>query len=406
MHSHHAAPAWEVFRVFLRLGLTSFGGPVAHLGYFRTEFVDKRRWITDGDYADLVTLSQFLPGPASSQVGFALGLRRAGLLGALAAFVAFTLPSAVAMALIAAGSSWVTGPIGEGITTGLTVVAVVVVAHAVWGMARTLTPDARRILIAVVAALLVIFIPGALGSFAQLIAIAFGLLAGALFCHQQGHPRSTASSPLAPLSRRVGFIALALFAVLLVGLPVLALITRNGSVQLFASFYHSGALVFGGGHVIVPLLNTALVEPGWITEQQFLTAYGAAQAMPGPLFTVAAHLGSVATVGPGGALGALLATIAMFLPGLLLITAALPFWASLMRHSSTRAMMRGANAAVVGLLAAALITPLATSTLTSLWPVLLALFLAYLLFVRKTPVWVIVLLGAVGGVLIEVTGGP
>jgi chromate transporter len=342
----------EVLGVFLRLGLTSFGGPVAHLGYFRNEFVVKRQWIDERAFADLVALCQFLPGPASSQVGFALGLKRAGLIGGLAAWAGFTLPSAIALTLFAYGEGVLAGSAGRGLVHGLKLVAVAIVAQAVLGMARTLTPDGPRATIAVLALALMAFAPGGAG---QIAAIVLGGLAGLVVC------RETVEAPLdagpSPLSREAGFASLAAaFALLALSFTP----GRDSSLAFLAAIYRSGALVFGGGHVVLPLLKSAVVDPGWVSDGAFLTGYGAAQAVPGPLFAFAAYLGALATAPPGGALGAALALVAIFLPGVLILMGALPFWHDFSRRRQARAAMAGVNAAVVGLLASALYDPVWT----------------------------------------------
>lgn len=354
--------AGAVFAAFLKLGLTSFGGPIAHLGYFRDELVVRRKWVDEAAYAELVALCQFLPGPASSQVGFALGLTRAGPLGALAAWVAFTLPSALLMLGFALASGELRGPIADAAIHGLKLVAVVIVAQAVWGMARTLTPNPRRAGIALAAAGVVVLAGGAVG---QVAAILLGALAGVLFCR---HVAITPGRwvPIA-ISRRVGAACLALFALLLLGLPVLAATVGLRGVALFDIFYRSGALVFGGGHVVLPLLRDALVMPGRIGDDTFLAGYGAAQALPGPLFSIAAYLGEVG----GGGTGAALALVGIFLPGLLLVVGVLPFWSALRNNAGVRAAIIGVNAAVVGILALALYDPLWTSSVASWADVLL-----------------------------------
>jgi chromate transporter len=343
----------EVFWAFLRLGVTSLGGPIAHLGYFRDDLVARRRWMSDKEYADLVALCQFLPGPASSQVGFAMGLHRAGAWGAIAAFLAFTLPSAALMIAFAYGATLFEGVIGQGLLTGLKIVAVAIVAQAVWGMARMLTPDARRASIAVVAAVVALLLAGSLG---QVIAIGLGALAGVLLCRIDPAAASGTDADLIrfPVRRAVGIGALVSVAALLVILPVLTWLTGNGAVSLVDAFFRAGALVFGGGHVVLPLLEVETVAPGWVSPEQFLAGYGAVQAMPGPLFTFAAYLGTLSTVGPGGVVGGLLALLAIFLPGFLILLGVLPFWNALRGRTTMRALMRGANAAVVGILAAAL----------------------------------------------------
>src|SRR4051812_1402829 len=307
--------AGEVFRAFLKLGVTSFGGPIAHLGYFRDELVLRRRWIDEAAYADLVALCQFLPGPASSQVGFSLGiLRGGGLLGGLAAWAGFTLPSALLLLAFAFGANAFGGPIGSGILHGLKLVAVAVVAQAVWGMARTLAPDRERGSIALAAVLLVVF---AGGTFGQIGAIVLGAIAGLWLC--RGTPATTVGHLAFPICRKSGSLALVLFTVLLVLPPVLVQVSGSQAIALFDAFFRSGALVFGGGHVVLPLLRAEVVDPGWVTPDAFLAGYGAAQAVPGPLFTFAAYLGAVMRPAPHGVLGALIALIGIFLPGLLLV---------------------------------------------------------------------------------------
>lgn len=386
--------AWEVFRVFLRLGVTSFGGPIAHLGYFRTEIVERRRWMDDRAYADLVALCQFLPGPASSQVGFGIGLHRAGYRGALAAFIAFTLPSAALMLAFASGAALFTGTIGEGILAGLKIVAVAIVAQAVLGMAKTLTPDRQRAAIAAVAALTALLLAGSLG---QIMAIVLGGIAGYFVCRAPA--ANTATAVRFPVTRAAGIAALTLFVAILAGMPILAAVTGNDSVALFDAFARAGALVFGGGHVVLPLLQSGVVDPGWVTNADFLAGYGAAQAVPGPLFTLAAFLGGAADVGPGGAAGAGIALAGIFLPGFLLLIGVLPFWNRLQHHERVQAIMRGANAAVVGILAAALYTPVFTTAILTPPAFALALVCFVLLVAWKLPPWIVVIIGAAGGIL-------
>lgn len=386
----------EVFVAFLRLGVTSFGGPIAHLGYFRDDLVTCRRWMDDRAYADLVALCQFLPGPASSQVGFAMGLQRAGLLGAIAAFLAFTLPSAAVLVAFAAGAALFGGPVGGGILDGLKIVAVAIVAQAVWGMARALTPDAPRAGIAVVAAALALFAPGAPG---QLGALAVGVVAGLVLL------RGTAEPPGDPLpsfgvSRAVAIGCLAVAALALLGLPALAAVTGSGALALADAFFRSGALVFGGGHVVLPLLQAEVVQTGWVSPDAFLAGYGAAQAVPGPLFTFAAYLGAVSSVGPGGIAGAVVALAAIFLPGFLVLVGVLPFWDALRGRPRVRAGMRGATAAVVGILGAALYDPVFTTAVTGPGPFVLALVGFVLLTAFRTPAWAVVIVGALGGVVL------
>lgn len=395
-----AAPKrpFEVLAAFAKLGVTSFGGPIAHLGYFRAELVQKRRWLSEEDYGDLVALCQFLPGPASSQVGFALGLARGGLLGALFAFAAFTLPSAALLVLFALGAGVVGGPVAQGVLSGLQVVAVAVVAQAVWGMARNLTPDVRRSCIAVVAAV-VALLP--LGSWGQVGAIVLGGVAGAILCRDTTEADATAGRLRFGVPRWVGAVCLAVFAVLLVGLPVAASATGARVLAVFDAFYRSGALVFGGGHVVLPLLQTAVVGPGWVDQSRFLDGYAAAQAVPGPLFTFAGYLGAVLHGQPTGVAGAAIALLGIFVPGLLLVVGVLPFWDALRSRRWVRAVMRGANASVVGILAAALYTPVFTSAITGAAPFALGLICFVLLMTVRMPPWAVVIVGAVGGVVIR-----
>ncbi|WGF88141.1 chromate efflux transporter [Marinivivus vitaminiproducens] len=388
--------AAEVFWAFLRLGLTSFGGPIAHLGYFRNEFVARRRWVDEAAYADLVALCQFLPGPASSQVGFALGLLRAGPLGALAAWTAFTLPSALVLVLVASGAAAFDGPVGRGLLHGLKITAVAVVAQAVLGMARSLTPDRERAAIAVVAAVLVTLTGGALGQVAAI--VAGGLLAGVL-CPAADAPAAAALP--APVSRRAGTAALGLFLALLLALPLAASVLAWQGVALFDAFFRAGALVFGGGHVVLPLLEAALVQPGWVGGDAFLAGYGAAQAVPGPLFTFGAYLGFVMEPAPHGLTGAVLALVAIFLPGLLLVVGALPFWSVLRTRGDAQTVMRGANAAVVGLLAVALVHPIGTNAIADPLDAVLAAAAFLLLVAAGMPSWAVVLLTALAGLAVS-----
>jgi chromate transporter len=375
-----------VFLVFLRLGLTSFGGPIAHLGYFRDEFVLRRRWMDDADYADLVALCQFLPGPASSQVGFALGFFRAGAAGALLAWAAFTLPSAALLFAFALGADALGGALGQQLIHGLKLVAVAIVAQAVWGMARSLTPDRERATIALAAVLILAFSPSAIG---QIAAIVAGASAGLLWCRGLDHG-AAARLPV-PVSGRTGMLLLLLFGLLLFGLPAILALWPEPSLRLFEVFYGAGALVFGGGHVVLPLLETRLVEPGLVSADAFLAGYGAAQAVPGPLFAVAAYLGAIAEPGPRGFMGAMIALLGIFLPGMLLLTGVLPFWDRLRRSASARAAMAGTNAAVVGILAAALYQPLWTSSVAATSDFAVALTAFVLLTAWRTPPWLVVL---------------
>jgi chromate transporter len=382
--------ALEVLRVFLRLGLTSFGGPVAHLGYFRTEFVERRRWLDEPAFADIVALCQFLPGPASSQVGISLGILRAGLPGALTAWLGFTTPSALAMILFGYGVT-AFGDLSQAAWLhGLKIVAVAVVAQAVWGMARNLCPDRERATIAVGAAILALAVPAAAG---QIGAIVAGGLIG------WGALRSGAPSPMgAPLAVRLPrpwSVAAALaFLLLLFGLPALSAVVPSQAIALFDSFYRSGALVFGGGHVVLPLLQAEVVPPGWVTNDAFLAGYGAAQAVPGPLFTFAAYLGTVMKAVPNGWLGGLICLVAIFLPSFLLLIGALPFWNSLRRRPAVQSTLRGVNAAVVGLLLAALYKPVWTSAIFTPADFAIGIVAFVLLALWAVPPWLVVVFGA------------
>jgi chromate transporter len=402
MTANAAAPAvkpgsaGEVLLVFLRLGLTSFGGPIAHLGYFHDEFVVRRRWLEEKTYADLVALCQFLPGPASSQVGLAIGLSRAGYLGSLAAWVGFTLPSAIALVLFAYGVEAFGGALGSGWLHGLKVVAVAVVAQAVLSMMRSLTPDRERATLAVVATVLIIAIPSAWG---QIGAIVLGGVAGVILFRSLP-PTDHVALPH-PISRTVGALALVLFFLLLLGLPLLAAVIPNQGLTLFEAFYRAGSLVFGGGHVVLPLLQASVVPPGWVTNDAFLAGYGAAQAVPGPLFTFAAYLGAVMGPQPNGWAGASLCLVAVFLPSFLLVFGALPFWDELRRRRWAQSALTGVNAAVVGLLLAALYNPVWTAGITSGADFALGSAAFLLLFMWKTPPWLVVVLSAAGGALIS-----
>jgi chromate transporter len=384
--------AGEVFGAFLRLGLTSFGGPIAHLGYFREEFVVRRKWLDEKVYADLVALCQFLPGPASSQTGFSIGLMRAGYPGALAAWTAFTLPSAIALVLFAYGAKALNGPAGTGLLHGLRLVAVAIVAQAVWGMARSLCPDRERASIAVVAAALILF---STTSIAQIGAIALGGVAGLWLC-RDGAPVAPGQMAI-PVSRSAGLLALALFFVLLAGLPILRGLGLAQGAAVFEAFYRSGALVFGGGHVVLPLLRDAFVGPGWVSDDAFLAGYGAAQAVPGPLFTFAAYLGTVINASPHGIAGAALGLVGIFLPGILVLLGTLPFWNTFRQRSDAQAVMRGVNAAVVGILAAALYNPVWTNSVNSSHDFAVALAGFILLTVWRAPRLAVVVFGALAG---------
>jgi chromate transporter len=387
----------EVLRAFSRLGVSGFGGPVAHLGYFRDEFVVRRRWLGETAYAEIVGLCQFLPGPASSQVAFSLGLQRAGYLGGIAAWLGFTLPSAIALVLFAYGASALHSAAGIGLLHGLNLVAVAIVAQAVWGMARTLCPDRERASIAALAALVMLL---ARSAASQVGAICLGALAGLWLCRATITPAPEQAS--IHVSRRTGVCALVAFFSLLVGLPLLATRVAVPGGALLAAFYRCGALVFGGGHVVLPLLREAVVTPGWVTDEAFLAGYGAAQAVPGPLFTFAAYLGAVANTAPGGVAGAVVGLLGIFLPGILILVGTLPFWEFIRRQTAARGMISGVNAAVVGLLAAALYDPVWTSAIKSIGDLVVAVVGIGLLAIWRAPPLVIVVVSAAGGVLLAV----
>ena len=385
--------ALEIFGVATRLGLTSFGGPVAHLGYFREEYVVRRRWLDEATYADLVALCQFLPGPASSQVGIAIGITRGGLLGGLAAWLGFTLPSAIALVLFAYGLRGL-GAADAGWLHGLKVAAVAVVALAVWGMARSLAPDRARATIAIVCAFCALLWPTGVGQVA--------IIAGAALVGLWLLPTSAAAPTtvrLVPVSRTLGVAALVIFFGLLIALPIARQIAGSQALALFDSFFRVGSLVFGGGHVVLPLLQAEVVPPGWVTSEAFVAGYGAAQAVPGPLFTFAAYLGAVMGAPPTGLAGAVIALVAIFLPSFFMIVGALPFWDTLRGRSSFQSALRGINAAVVGLLLAALYQPVWTSAIHGPADVGLALTAFGLLAFWKAPAWLVVVLAAAAGTL-------
>jgi chromate transporter len=389
----------EVFTAFLKLGLTSFGGPIAHLAYFRDELVIRRKWLDEIAYADLVALCQFLPGPASSQVGFSLGILRGnGLWGGFAAWFAFTMPSALILFAFAMGASAFTQPVAEGFLHGLKLVAVAVVAQAIWGMSRTLTPDRARASIALAAVAIVVFF---VGSFGQIAAIALGACAGLWLCRGEVPPVSGHLN--FPVSRPAGVVALVLFVALLLIPPVIATATSSQGFALFDAFYRSGAFVFGGGHVVLPLLQAQVVAPGWVTNEVFLAGYGLAQAVPGPLFTFAAYLGAVMSPPPNGLAGAAIALVALLLPGMLLVYGTLPFWDAMRTRPAAQAAMRGSNAAVVGILGAALYNPVWTSAVLTPRDFALALAGFLLLAVWRMPPWIVVVLLAGAGVLSGLT---
>lgn len=388
----------ETLGIFLRLGLTSFGGPVAHLGYFREEFVVRRGWLGERAYADLVALCQFLPGPASSQVGMAVGLSRAGYRGALAAWLGFTLPSALLLILFALGvTRWGEG-LAPGVLQGLKVVAVAVVAQAVWGMARNLCPDPPRLSLMAAAACGALWLPGVWG---QVGVIVLGGLAGRFWLRAEVAGEHE-GLPLT-LDRRVGALWLSLFFLLLVLLPLLVTLWSHQALALFDAFYRAGSLVFGGGHVVLPLLQAEVVPTGWVDGDAFLAGYGAAQAVPGPLFTFAAFLGAAMQQAPTAWLGGLLCLLAIFLPSFLLVAGALPFWEGLRRHPGIQSSLLGVNAAVVGLLLAALYDPVWTSAIRGPGDFALALVALIALSVWKLPPWLVVLACGLGGALLSLS---
>jgi chromate transporter len=386
--------AWrEVFPAFLRLGLTSFGGPVAHLGFFRQEFVDKRRWLDESTYADIVALCQFLPGPGSSETAMTLGLLRAGLVGAFAAWLGFALPSALAMMLTAYCVAEFRTVAESNVLHGLKVVAVAVVARAVIGMARTLCPDAPRAMLALGATLLAAFAPTTLG---QIAAMAAGAVIGWLFltgaAREGGEMRLRLGEPWPATG-------LIMFFVLLIGLPVAAFASGNHTLALIDGFYRSGALVFGGGHVVLPVLQAAVVSPGWVSNDAFLAGYGVAQALPGPLFTFAAYLGVTMADRPNGWLGGLIGLLAIFLPGFLLVVGVMPLWSRLKGRAAAQSALAGVNAAVVGLLLAALYNPVWTSAILVPLDLVIAL-VGFVLLLLRVPQWAVVAMGAAAGAVL------
>ncbi len=392
MKKRHGGTPLEVLAAAGRLGITSFGGPIAHLGYFHAEYVVRRKWLDEQSYADLVALCQMIPGPASSQLGIAIGIHRAGVLGGLAAWIGFTLPSAIALvafALLAHGSG-----ISAGWLHGLMVVAVAVVAQAVWTMARAMASDAPRATIAFAAAIVGILLPSSL---TQVSIIVAGALAGLAFLRSPAGEEPVRSASFEGISRAAAFSCLAAFAVILLGLPALRAVTHSQFVAVVDSFYRSGSLVFGGGHVVLPLLQREVVPPGWVSDATFLSGYGAAQAVPGPLFTFAAYLGAVLGPAPKGVLGAGVALLAIYLPSFLLVIGLLPFYGALRARRSVRSALSGVNAAVVGILLAALYAPVWTSSILSPADFALGLAAFLLLMVWKVRPWIIVVGGAIAG---------
>lgn len=392
--SHHKVTIktlLEILFISTRLGLTSFGGPIAHLGYFHEEYVRRRKWLDEHSYADLVALCQFLPGPASSQVGIGIGVLRAGVIGGIVSFIGFTLPSVLFLIIFAillhnfgfSEAGWI---------HGLKLVAVVVVAHAILGMTKKLTPDVKRKSIALFAIVVTLLWQTA---FTQVGIIIFAGIVGYILFRQLSM-EDHLNTVHFPVSRRFGLISLSLFFGLLIGLPILREATTNNWIALFDSFYRSGSLVFGGGHVVLPLLEREFVPTGWLTGEEFLAGYGAAQAVPGPLFTFAAYIGAVIHGWKGG----LLATVAIFLPAFLLILGTLPFWQALRQNPKIKAALMGVNAAVVGILIAALYHPIWTTSVLSAIDFAFAAILFSMLTFWKLPAWVIVVTGALGGFLL------
>ncbi|WP_426138993.1 chromate efflux transporter [Pseudomonas sp. DWP3-1-2] len=385
----------HIFLIFLRMGLTSFGGPIAHLAYFRAEFVDGRKWLSERSYADLMALCQFLPGPASSQVGIALGLSRGGYAGALAAWAGFTLPSALVLILFARGLSSLGESVSAGALQGLKVVAVAVVAQAVWSMARTLCPDAPRITLMLLTTAGALLLPG-MWTQIGLIAIA-GVIGARLLTPVQ----AINHAPLnVPITRRTGVLWLMLFFTLLVGLPILTHLLPWTTLALVDAFYRAGSLVFGGGHVVLPLLQAEVVPTGWVDNQVFVAGYGAAQAMPGPLFTFAAFLGASLQGHPSGFIGGLICLLAIFAPAFLLVFGALPFWSAVQGNRRMQAALSGINACVAGLLLAALYQPVWTSAIFGLKDVALALLAFTALMYWKLSPWLVVVASAFIGWLV------
>jgi chromate transporter len=382
----------EILIVSTRLGLTSFGGPVAHLGYFHEEYIRRRKWLDEKSYADLVALCQFLPGPASSQVGIGIGVMRAGVLGGIFSFIGFTLPSVIVLILFALLFHTM-GFSDAGWIKGLKIVAVVVVAHAILGMAKNLTPDLQRKTIALFAIVITLLWQTA---FTQVGVILFAAFIGYLLYRNQTYEKETTQMQF-PISQRFAVMCLTLFFGLLIALPLLREVTNLNSLALFDSFYRSGSLVFGGGHVVLPLLEREFVPTGWLSEEEFLAGYGMAQAVPGPLFTFAAYIGAVINGWKGG----LLATVAIFLPAFLLILGTLPFWNSLRQNPKIKGALMGVNAAVVGILISALYHPIWTTSILSAIDFAFAAVLFSMLVHWKLPPWVIVATGAIGGFLLS-----
>ena len=396
MNSVPAVTLWQLWLIFLKLGCSSFGGPVAHLAYFRHEFVQQRRWYTEQEYAELVALCQFLPGPASSQVGIGIGYYVRGYRGALLSWLGFTLPSAILMALFAASYLWLGQNSNPSWLTALKIVAVAVVAQAVWSMAKTLCPDRARASIALLSAILMLVYSGAL---VQLVVIVLASVAGMLFLPPAA-ARDADNIARPALTRAQKWRAigcLLLFFLLLFALPYVAELTDNAQLRLFDAFYRAGALVFGGGHVVLPLLQAQLVPAGWLSNDSFLAGYGAAQALPGPLFTFATYLGAISA--PVAWQGAILATLAIFLPAFLLVFALLPWWQQLRHFSLLQRSIAAVNAAVVGILLAALYQPVFSSVVTQASDMALVLLAFIALVVWKLPPYLVVLAAACGAIM-------
>jgi chromate transporter len=398
MGTEESSSAWTVFRAFLRLGLTSFGGPIAHLGFFRSEFVDRRKWLAEAHYADIVALSQFLPGPASSKVGIIIGVMRAGIPGALAAWIGFTTPSAVALILFGYGVTTLGNLSAAAWLHGLKIVAVSVVAQAVWGMAKNLCPDRERQAIAATATVLALAAPSTLG---QIGAIILGGLIGWRFL--AGEAIALIPLPIR-ISRLWSIGAIILFFGLLAALPLAEAATGSHLIALVDAFYRSGSLVFGGGHVVLPLLQAATVRSGWVGNDAFLAGYGAAQAVPGPLFTFSAYLGTVMGTPPNGWLGGVICLAAIFLPSFFLAIGPLHFWNWIRQRPVMRAVLKGVNAAVVGLLLAALYNPVWTSAIHAPADFAIAVIALLLLTSWKVPPWLVVVLGALAAQGVAILG--
>lgn len=378
--------AWSVFLAFLKLGLTSFGGPIAHLGYFRDEFVGRRKWFSDESYADLVALCQFLPGPASSQVGIAIGLSKAGYRGALGAWLGFTLPSAIALILFALGIATYSDYISDGVLQGLKIAAVAIVAQAILGMGRSLCPDTKRISIMALTACFVLWQPTVWG---QMIAIILsGLVGVVLLKAEPNHERNTFYVPITP---KAGIRWLCVFIIIFIALPILSALFPSKTLEVIDMFYRTGSLVFGGGHVVLPLLQAELVPSGIVNNDLFLAGYGATQAVPGPLFTIASFLGATMESGMNSWIMGFITLLAVFAPSFLLVFAILPYWDRLRHHQQIRSVLMGVNASVVGILLAAFYQPVWTSSIFNAQDFGLAIIAFVALNYWKCPPWAVVL---------------